>query len=146
MIYFYSRPPLVKIADNCCYRGYKKRNLRYFFISLKIHSEHKIVDKMLFLLAITILGLSIRAEAVTNFCDARLCGMGGTNIGCYNSGRMQCADTVVLFNSSLIALTLDEHNRLRQKIASGNEPGFPPAARMTTMVSIVKNQRDQRDK
>lgn len=100
---------------------------------------------MLFLLAITILAFSVPGETVTNYCDSRLCKAGATNIGCNNAGAICTGGTAISFNSSLIQLSLDEHNKLRQKIASGGQAGFPAAARMATLVSICHKIIDLKD-
>lgn len=75
-----------------------------------------------------------------DYCDTRLCSAGAANIGCNNNGQMACTGTKTPFTASDIQLTLDAHNSLRQKIASGGEAGFSAAERMATMVSIATNQ------
>lgn len=41
-----------------------------------------------------------------------------------------------VFSQELIDAVLDEHNKLRNQQALGQTPGFGPATRMATMVSI----------
>lgn len=90
----------------------------------------------MFSLATTVLAFLTSATMATNYCDIRLCDPGLKNIGCNNAGKICAGGIVYAFNSSLIQITLDEHNTLRQKIASGGQAGFPPAQRMATLVSI----------
>lgn len=90
---------------------------------------------MLFLLAITLLAVTIPAESATNYCA--LCT---NHIACNNTGVMACNGTVDSFSSADIKLFLDQHNILRNKIASGGQAGFPTAAKMATMVNITVEQ------
>lgn len=91
----------------------------------------------MFLFATTFLAFLASATTATNYCDIRLCAPGFQNIGCNNTGIMQCTGTVISFNDSYTQRILDVHNEYRQKVASGIVVGFPPAQRMTTMASIM---------
>ena len=77
---------------------------------------------------------------VTDYCNPNLCSAGRTHIACGNSGdfSLSCpADRqLVNFTQNDIQVILNAHNTLRNKIASGAQPGFNQAARMATMVKL----------
>lgn len=66
------------------------------------------------------------------------CSLCSKHIACNNTGNwnVSCpADAkLVVLSTSDIQLFLNEHNTLRNKIASGGQAGFLTASRMTTMV------------
>jgi hypothetical protein len=78
----------------------------------------------------------------TNYCLTSLCS-GLKHIACGNSGDFDSAcpsDRKFLdLYEEHRQLILDEHNKLRNKIASGQEIGFSPASMMTTMVNLRIN-------
>lgn len=82
-----------------------------------------------------------------DFCDDKhSCDNGEKNIGCGNDGSWaaSCPEehSLIQLSQSDIDLILDEHNKLRNKIASGQESGFDPASRMTTMVRKITSWKD----
>ena len=85
--------------------------------------------------------LSSFVTCETNYCLTSLCS-GLKHIACENSGDFSpsCpSDRKILdLFEEHKQLILDEHNKLRNKIASGQEIGFNKAAMMTTMV-FLKN-------
>ncbi|KAL9693543.1 hypothetical protein quinque_012828 [Culex quinquefasciatus] len=90
-------------------------------------------------LLLSLAGLSTQQ---TNYCDPKLCPKGGPHIACNGltilatpcgSGSQE-----TLLDSSLQALILDAHNKLRSKVASGQQTYaanalYPQAARMATL-------------
>jgi hypothetical protein len=76
--------------------------------------------------------------AATDYCDSKLCPGGAKHIACGNSGNFASScppdRQLVSLSKSDIQLFLKSHNKLRNKIASGQEAGFNPAVRMATMV------------
>lgn len=75
----------------------------------------------------------------TDYCLTALCS-GLKHIACQNSGDFDptCpSDRKILdLSEEYRQLILDEHNQLRNKIASGQEIGFSTASMMSTMVSF----------
>lgn len=57
---------------------------------------------------------------------------------CEQAWNARCPDDAefVEFTPELQQITLDAHNKLRNQIAMGETPRYPPAARMATMVYI----------
>lgn len=91
-----------------------------------------------------VLGLSISAALgvvdYSNCQDSQLCiqseykhitcgATGGFSPSCPSDRRF------VEMTEAMKYQILDLHNRHRNNLASGNEPGYSPAAQMTTMVS-----------
>lgn len=75
----------------------------------------------------------------TNYCLTPLCS-GLKHIACDNSGDFDpsCPSDRKFLDlyEEHRQLILDEHNKLRNKIASGQEIGFKTASMMSTMVSF----------
>lgn len=79
----------------------------------------------------------------SKYCELDLCPNGKKHIACGNLGAFlsNCPSDKRLVNLSKteIQLIVDSHNLLRNKIASGKENRFSPAARMATMVKLQMN-------
>jgi hypothetical protein len=79
------------------------------------------------------------AVAASDYCAKDLCES-GKHIACENAGDFAStcpADKQILsIGKKQIQLILKEHNKLRNKIASGNQTGFHAATKMSTMVII----------
>lgn len=75
----------------------------------------------------------------TNYCLTSLCS-GLKHIACKNSGDFDpsCPSDRKFLDlyEEHKQLILDEHNKLRNKIASGQEIGFKTASMMSTMVNL----------
>jgi hypothetical protein len=75
----------------------------------------------------------------SEYCDQDLCPNRQNHIGCGNSGEFNptCPPDRQLVNLTRtdVQLFLNNHNKLRSRIANGDEVGFLPASRMATMVS-----------
>lgn len=74
----------------------------------------------------------------TDYCSPTICTLGRPHIGCNNSGDFSTAcpenqTEIVPMTPDLIAKILDNHNRKREILASGNLTGFSPAAKMSMM-------------
>lgn len=92
----------------------------------------------LFVLAISI---GVATPAIYNYCNFDLCKLTPyEHITCSATGDLapSCSS-----DASVIELTdadkqkiLDLHNKYRNKIANGDEPGFKSAAKMATMVGF----------
>lgn len=80
-------------------------------------------------------------EFGSDYCAEDLCVKGKKHIGCGNSGdfHFNCPKnrTLIELNEDNIEQILDTHNKYRNRVASGNEPRFESAARMTTMVNFL---------
>lgn len=74
----------------------------------------------------------------TDYCDPDLCSKGKRHIGCNNNGAFDsnCPKnrTLIPLSEDNIELIVDLHNKYRNKIASGSDPRYQPAARMSTVV------------
>jgi hypothetical protein len=77
-------------------------------------------------------------EVTADYCDPDLCAKGKKHIGCKNNGDFDhnCPKnkTLLPLSEDNIELIVDLHNKYRNKIASGSDPRFKPASRMSTMV------------
>lgn len=75
----------------------------------------------------------------TDYCSSSLCS-DLEHIGCNHSGDFHpsCPNDkkIISFTDDDKQLILDEHNKLRNKLASGQQIGFKTASRMTTMVNF----------
>lgn len=83
------------------------------------------------------------SQTVYNYCQADICGLTEFNhITCEATGEFSpsCPSDArsVPITEDIKAKILDLHNKHRNKIAGGNEPGYNTAAKMTTMVSETK--------
>lgn len=80
----------------------------------------------------------VRSES--KYCDPNYCSRGLKHIACESSGSFAptCPKDRSLVNvtRTVIQKILDHHNKLRSRIANGDEVGFKPAARMATMVKF----------
>ena len=74
-----------------------------------------------------------------NYCDPKLCPAGVKHIACGNSGNFSpsCPSDkrIAAISGAYQELIVDVHNTLRNKIANGDQSGFPSASRMATMVN-----------
>jgi hypothetical protein len=74
----------------------------------------------------------------TDYCSPDLCAKGKRHIACKNNGDFDanCPKnrTLIPLSEDNIELIVDLHNKYRNKIASGSDPRYQPAARMSTMV------------
>jgi hypothetical protein len=81
---------------------------------------------------------AVTSAVETDYCSEAICKV-GKHIACENSGEYgeACPSNakIVELSETDIVVILNEHNSLRNKIASGNESRFSTAAKMTTMVS-----------
>lgn len=81
------------------------------------------------------------AASDSKYCDSSLC-VGSKHIACGNSGEFASScpkdRRIVNLSSTEIKSFLDNHNKVRNRIASGAEVGFMPAARMASMVKTFK--------
>lgn len=77
-------------------------------------------------------------QSATDYCSKDLCN-GKKHIACGNSGQFSpsCPSDrkMVEIGDKEMQLILQTHNKLRNKIAKGEQSGFSPAKRMATMVS-----------
>lgn len=77
-----------------------------------------------------------------DYCSPKLCDAGVKHIACGNSGQFASScpkdKKIVTISKETIGVILMNHNKLRNKIASGQQPGFLPAKRMATMVKAFK--------
>lgn len=80
-------------------------------------------------------------QSATDYCSKELCG-NKKHIACGNSGNFYAtcpADRkMVEIGDKEVQQILKVHNKLRNKIANGDQEGFSPASRMATMVSFYK--------
>lgn len=78
-------------------------------------------------------------QSATDYCSKDLCG-NKKHIACGNSGNFYPAcpadREMVEMGDKEIQQILKVHNKLRNKIANGDQNGFSPASRMATMVSF----------
>jgi hypothetical protein len=74
------------------------------------------------------------ASAATNYCDPNLCTNPGNHVACGFQGKAskKCTGSIT-FDKAQKQRILDAHNKLRQKIASGQQSSFSPANRMATL-------------
>lgn len=78
--------------------------------------------------------------AIIGYCDQDLCGLTEYNhITCGATGAFSHScprdKREVEMTEAMKTQLLDEHNKKRNAIAGGNEPGYQTAAKMSTMVS-----------
>lgn len=77
----------------------------------------------------------------TDYCDPKVCTIPGNptlpNIGCGATNKLgpKCPSDAkyIKFTDEHKKIILDEHNKLRNKIAGGGQSGFNTASRMSTM-------------
>lgn len=85
-----------------------------------------------------ILAEFILINCKTHYCSRSLCHDKQRHVACHFSGHFgpKCPKNarIVKLSQRDIKQILHEHNRLRNKIANGEESGFESASRMTTMV------------
>lgn len=98
------------------------------------------------LASLLVLTLSVSlVSSVVDYCDQGLCEAttGYKHITCDATGNFlpSCPNDARVVPISTInrKQILDLHNKYRNKIAGGNEPGFNPATRMTTLVNIINS-------
>lgn len=76
----------------------------------------------------------------TDYCSPEICAKGKRHIACGNNGDFDsnCPKnrTLIPLSEDNIELIVDLHNKYRNKIASGSDPRYQPAARMSTMVRL----------
>ncbi|XP_053692719.1 venom allergen 5-like [Sabethes cyaneus] len=98
---------------------------------------------MKLLVAVTILALAKFSQQQTDFCSSSLCPAGTKHIACNGltglSPSCGAGAVEVTMDSTLKALILDSHNKLRSKIAMGHQnytsnSFYPQAKRMATTV------------
>lgn len=93
------------------------------------------------MLKFVILTISIgMACGIKNLCDTNICdGFGYKHITCeiFDKFGPQCSDDakVLEIPDDIKQKIIDDHNKYRNKIAGGSEPGFNSAAKMGTMVT-----------
>lgn len=81
------------------------------------------------------------ASAIVDYCDTQdLCSLTGfQHITCGSTGNLSPScppDTqTITLSQHNIHHIVDLHNQFRNQIASGNLPGFNPAAKMSSLVS-----------
>jgi hypothetical protein len=87
-----------------------------------------------------VISILIGLVTANKYCDPKLCSNNQQHIACGNSGAFYptcpANKELVEMSEANIQLILNNHNLYRNKIASGDETGFLPAARMATMVQI----------
>lgn len=80
------------------------------------------------------------SETHEKYCENSLCPPGVKHIACRNSGNFDPScpidKKIVHLSAANIEAIVDSHNFYRNKIAMGDEDGFPSASRMATMVRI----------
>lgn len=90
-----------------------------------------------FLLTIVLFGF---VSSLSDYCDPNLCPKGSKHIACKNYGNFVAtcpADRkMVSLTVNDIKVIVAQHNKLRNRIASGAEVGFKSASRMATMVNL----------
>lgn len=84
--------------------------------------------------------ISLANGDVVNYCDAQLCNRTEyQHITCTATGDFtaECPKDAraIVLTKVHIQRILDNHNKYRNIIAGGNEPGFNQATRMSTIVS-----------
>lgn len=93
-----------------------------------------------FLLTIVLLEF---VSSKSNYCDPNLCSKGRKHIACNNYGKFsaKCPGNreMVLLTANDTKTIVAQHNKFRNRIASGGEIGFKPANRMSTMVNFLKH-------
>lgn len=95
--------------------------------------------------SVLLIALSIGiASGIVDYCGRDDLCPGEPHITCGATGQFlsNCPPEArdVLLTSQHIDQILNLHNKFRNKIASGNEPGFNSAVRMTTMVSELSHK------
>ena len=77
---------------------------------------------------------------VNDYCDTKICdGSGNKHITC-DMLKIQANPTcarVLELNAENKQAFVDAHNKLRNKIANGEQPGFKSATNMATVVSLI---------
>ncbi|XP_055844427.1 antigen 5 like allergen Cul n 1-like [Episyrphus balteatus] len=94
--------------------------------------------KSFVIFTLTFWWLIIGGFSTTDYCMKNLCSSGRKHIACNNTGDFApaCPENqteMVPMTQSLIDMILDSHNSKREILASGNLPGFEPAAKMYEM-------------
>lgn len=89
------------------------------------------------------LWLRISSSAIVDYCNHGLCGDSiFEHITCEATGTLlpTCPDDARAIGITPVNIKqiLELHNEVRNKIASGHQPGFQPAARMATVVRKIK--------
>jgi hypothetical protein len=116
----------------------QNENLWVFKLHFEIQTNFAIFFPVAFI--VVAMALGVTAE---DYCaiQSQSCG-GRRHIGCNNAGYWGTYCPPV---RELVTLTQTQknqivnlHNSLRNKIASGQQSGFKPAARMATMVSFCR--------
>lgn len=95
----------------------------------------------LFAVPVFILGALASIASSTDFCDPTVCTVPPNpvykNIGCGATGKLSpsCPPDAkyIKFTDEHKKIILDEHNKLRNKIAGGGQNGFNTASRMSTL-------------
>lgn len=81
--------------------------------------------------------------SAVNYCDPKLCPAGVKHIACEHSGSFSpsCPSDkrIAAISEANQELIVDVHNTLRNRIANGDQSGFPSARRMATMVNYFNN-------
>lgn len=92
---------------------------------------------------IATISIGVASCAIYNYCDTELCkGTGFDHITCGSTGGPgpKCSDDVqapMELSDEVKQKYVDLHNKYRNKIANGEEPGFKSAAKMATMVCLI---------
>jgi hypothetical protein len=93
------------------------------------------MSRVLSVVLISSLALVVAGEV--DYCSPEICSV-GKHIACGHSGGFgdACPSNakIEILSKSDINTILNDHNTLRNKIASGQEKGFSSAAKMSTLV------------
>ncbi|XP_062553121.1 antigen 5 like allergen Cul n 1-like isoform X2 [Armigeres subalbatus] len=124
--------------------------MRLFSFNIICHTKRKeILPHFITAIVISLFFTSILSQSA-NYCDRSLCPFRVLHIGCHGLTDLASACGAraieVFMDISKKALITDHHNRLRNRVALGNQnftktSSYPQAARMTTMVFTFNARR-----
>lgn len=93
--------------------------------------------------SVVIIVVLLGLVCATDYCSEEICAHrpGTSHISCNHSGNFSSScpsdAKIIQFSKELKELAVDAHNRMRNKIASGEQSGFPSSSQMATMVNLT---------